>query len=230
MKTALSIMFSSLLCLAFVALPGRASAVKYMKLEEAVKRYVPKGSKIVKIKKKLSAEQRQILIEDYGWTPKTDKYTFYVGKDAGDKPVAYVMVVPEIFGTCYHKYAVGMKADGEVKETVIVELSCPRAMPINRKGFLKQFRGKEHKDPLTIKADVDAVTGATLSSESTAQATRKAVSLHHLFFGGGERIAISDEVKRARAEANAAITKAVESGELMTDEQKAELAKKKATK
>ena len=85
-------------------------------------------------------------------------------------------------------------------------------------------------DPLTIKADVDAVTGATLSSESTAQATRKAVSLHHLFFGGGERIAISDEVRRARAEANAAITKAVESGELLTDEQKAELAKKKAAK
>jgi hypothetical protein len=105
-----------------------------------------------------------------------------------------------------------------VIDAVVVELSCPRATPINRKSFLKQFRKKRHTDPLTIRADIDAITGATLSSESTAQATRKAVSLHNLFFGGAKPVVVSKKVQEAREKADALIKKAIETGEtLMKD-------------
>lgn len=194
---------------------GPARAVKYMSLKKAVKTFIPKGAKILKATKTITAEQRKRLIRDYGWTPKKDKYTFYVGRDADGKALAYVIIVPEIFNTCFHKFAVGMKADGEVIDTVIVELSCPRAMPINKKGFLKQFRKKRHTDPLTIRSDIDAVTGATLSSESACQATRKAVSLHNLFFGGAQPVKVSEEVKKARQAADGLIKKAIETGETL---------------
>jgi hypothetical protein len=202
-------------CLCLLLFGSQSSAVKYMSIGQAVKTFIPKGAKIMKATKALNAEQRQRLIKDYGWTPNKNKFVFYVGRDAGGKALAYVIIVPEIFNTCFHKYAIGMKPDGEVIDAVVVELSCPRATPINRKSFLKQFRKKRHTDPLTIRADIDAVTGATLSSESTAQATRKAVSLHNLFFGGAKPVQVSAEVKAARERADALIKKAIETGETL---------------
>ena len=198
---------------------GSAHAVKYMSLKKAVTTFIPKGAKILKATKALTSEQKKRLTLDYGWTPKKDKYTFYVGRDADGNALAYVIIVPEIFNTCFHKFAVGMKPDGEVIDTVIVELSCPRAMPINKKAFLKQFRKKRHSDPLTTRSDIDAVTGATLSSESACQATRKAVSLHNLLFGGAQPVKVSEEVKKAREAADGLIKKAIEAGET-TDKEK----------
>lgn len=193
--------------------PG-AQAAKYMSIGQAVKTFIPKDAKIFKTTKKLSSAQKKRLQNDYGWAANKEKYVFYVGKK--DKtPIAYVFVVPEIFNTCFHKYAVGMKPSGEVIDTVIVELSCPRAFPVNRKSFLSQFKEKQHTHALTIKSDIDAVTGATLSSEATATATRKAVSLHNLFFGGGKAVAISADVAKARKAAAGMIQEAIETGETL---------------
>lgn len=192
-----------------------ALAVKYMSIGDAVKSFVPEGDKIVKVSKKLTADQKKRIINDYSWAPSEDKYTFYAGKNGGGERTAYVYIQPEMFGTCFHKYAIGMKPDGEVVETVIVELSCPRATPINKKTFLKQYRGKKHTDALTIKKDIDAVTGATLSSEAASIATRKAVSLHNILFGGGRPANTTDDVRKARTAGASRIQKAVESGELV---------------
>ena len=191
-----------------------AGAVKYMSLGDAVKTFIPADAKIVKVTKGVGAVHKKQLEEDYGWTPTESEYVFYAGRK-GDETVAYVFVVPEIFNTCFHKYAVGMKPDGTILETVIVELSCPRAFPVNRKSFLGQFGGKEHTDPLTTRSDIDAVTGATLSSEATATAARKAVSLHNVFFGRGDRVKVSSDVKVARAKAQGMIQKAIETGETL---------------
>jgi hypothetical protein len=210
-------------CLVLLTLwltPRPAAAVKYMTIGEAVQSFIPKGTKVFKATKGVSAEQRATLAHDYGWEPTEKEYEFFVGRDGEGKPTAYVILVPEVFNTCFHKYAVGMKADGEVLDTVIVELSCPRAFPINRKSFLAQFKGKRHTDPLTTKLDVDGVTGATLSSEATAQATRQAVSLHNLFFGGAQRVKVDSKVAAARASGAGAIKKAIETGETLDKEGK----------
>lgn len=207
--------FLPLACLLSLALaPSSAEAARYMSLGQAVKTFIPKDAKIFKTTKQLSTAQKLRLLEDYGWKADKDKYTFYVGKK-GDTPEAYVFVVPEIFNTCFHKYAVGMKPNGEVIETVIIELSCPRAFPVNKRSFLSQFDEKKHVDPLTTGKDVDAVTGATLSSEATATATRKAVSLHNLFFAGAQAVAVSDAVKKARADSAGMIQEAIETGETL---------------
>lgn len=221
---------ATLTLLAFVFMAaGTAQAVKYMSLERAVKQFLPKGSKVVKITKHPSAADRKRIYEDYGWKADAKKYVVYAGKKDG-KYTGFVMIVPEIFGTCFHKYAIGISPDGKVLATTIVELSCPRAMPINKKAFLKQFKGKTHKDPLSIEADVDGVTGATYSAEATATATRKALSLHNLYFGKNERVQVSEATRKARAHAQAKIDKAAAAGEMFTEEQKAAFAKDKNAK
>ena len=133
--------------LSFLAVTRPAAAVKYMTLTEAVTAFIGADAKPFKVSRKVTAEERARLLRDYGWQAE-EEYTFYLGKDAAGQPVAYVLVVSERFNTCFHKYAIGLKPDGEVIDTVVVELSCPRSFPINSKGFLKQFRGKRHGDPL----------------------------------------------------------------------------------
>lgn len=200
-------------------LSDTAHAVKYMSIGKAVKTFIPEGAKIIKVTKGITSDQRKRIKEDYGWDAKERKYVFYVGKE-GEERVAYVFIVREIFSTCFHKYAVGMKGDGEIIETVIVELSCPRSFPINRKGFLAQFRGKEHHDGLSVNVDIDGITGATLSSEATAIASRKAVSLHNIFFGGNEQVKVAANVKAGRAAAAGQIQLAIETGETLKKEGK----------
>ena len=51
--------------------------------------------------------------------------------------------------------------------------------------------------------------------EATATATRKAVSLHNLFFAGAKAVAISDKVKKARASGAGMIQEAIETGETL---------------
>lgn len=202
--------------IASLAVAAPAGAVKYLTLGEAVKTFIPADAKVFKVTKQLTAKQRKRLSTDYGWEAKDDAYVFYEGKAASGEVLGYVYVVAEAFNTCFHKYAVGMKPDGKVIDTVVVELSCPRAFPVNRKSFLKQFQGKRHVDPLTTKLDIDGVSGATLSSESTAQATRKAVSLHNLLLGPAEPVNLSPDARAARAKADGMIQKAIATGETLS--------------
>ena len=197
-----------------------SGAVKYMKIGEAVKKFVPEGAKVVKVTNTPSPEQRKRLLDDYGWEASDPTFETFVGKDAADKAQGYVFIVPEIFNTCFHKYAIGVDANGKILESVIIELTCPRSFPINKKAFLGQFKDKTHVDPLTTKSDIDGITGATLSSEAASTAARKAVSLHNLFFGGNQSVVVNAEVQKARAAAAAKIKKAIETGETLKKEGK----------
>lgn len=197
-----------------------AGAVTYMKIGEAVKKFVPEGAKVVKVTNTPSPEQRKKLLDDYGWEATDPTFETFVGKDAADKASGYVFVIPEIFNTCFHKYAIGVDASGKILESVVIELTCPRSFPINKKAFLGQFKDKRHTDPLTTKSDIDGITGATLSSEAASTAARKAVSLHNLFFGGNQSVVVDADVKKARATAAAKIKKAIETGETLKKEGK----------
>jgi hypothetical protein len=105
--------------------------------------------------------------------------------------------------------------EGKILESVIIELTCPRSFPVAKKAFLAQFMEKTHKDPLTTKVDIDGITGATLSSEAASTAARKAVSLHNIFFGGNEKVAVDAKTKEGRAAGAAKIKKAIETGETL---------------
>ena len=138
----------ALLLIASVMLfSSTAGAVKYMKLEEAVKKFIPKDAKILKVTKTPSADDRKRLLDDYGWEATEAEYVTYKGVDKADenKVLGYVFVVPEIFNTCFHKYAIGVSAEGKILEAVIIELTCPRSFPIAKKAFLAQFKEKSKR-------------------------------------------------------------------------------------
>jgi hypothetical protein len=201
-------------CLALLASPFDAGAMKYVGLGEAIKTFV-KDAKVFKVTKTLSAEQKSRLLNDYGWKSKDDEYVFYEGRDPDGKTVAWVFVIAEAFNTCFHKYAVGISPSGEILDSLVIELSCPRSFKVNRKSFLDQFEGKKHDAALTTKLDIDGVAEATLSSEAASIAARKALSLHNLLVGPQAQVQVAANVKTARAAGAAMIQKAIDTGETL---------------
>ena len=197
-----------------LALPFDAGAMKYIGLGEAIKTFV-KDAKVFKVTKKLSPEQKSRLVADYGWKPQEDEFTLYEGRDGEGKTVAWVFIIAEAFNTCFHKYAVGISPSGEILDSLVVELSCPRSYKVNRKSFLQQFEGKKHDAALTTKLDIDGVVEATLSSEAASIAARKALSLHNLLVGPAAPVKVAANVASARSAGAAMIQKAIETGETM---------------
>ncbi len=176
---------------AFVS--NQAAAVEYMGLKDAVKYFIPADAKLSKVEKTIPADKlpsikKQFDLEkstDFNEKISTGPYTFYVGRDAAGKALAYVVVLDQYWRTCYHKYAVGLTPDGKIKEIVVMEFNCKYEYPINKKSFLKQFSGKAK--PPKLGKDVDVVSGATASCEATAIVARRALALYSVFFGPGAK-------------------------------------------
>ncbi|MDJ0761496.1 MAG: FMN-binding protein [Myxococcota bacterium] len=174
--------------------PKAAMANKYMSLKEAIKYFLPEGSKLSKVSKTIPDDKFEATKKRFRLKKSTDfkekiskgPYTIYVGRDAGGSAKMYILMLDQYWRTCYHKYAIGIEPNGTVKEVVVVDLNCKFAYPINRKSFLKQFKGKNasnrSKAPVEVGKDIDAVSGATASSDATAIVTRRALALFELFF------------------------------------------------
>ncbi len=177
--------------------PNRALATQYMGLKEAIKYFLPEGSKVSKITKSIPKSKYKMIekrfrlrsTEDFKETLPVGPYTVYIGRDASNKVNMYILILEQYWRTCYHKYAIGIEPNGEIKEVIVVELNCRFATPINRKSFLKQFKGKKAPPgkpvPIKVGHDIDAISGATVSSEVTAIVSRRSLALFELFFGPG---------------------------------------------
>lgn len=82
-------------------------------------------------------------------------------------------------------FAVAVGKDGTVHDVRVMVYREPHGDEIEDHRFHKQFIGKTFKDPITLGKDVDAITGATISSRSEAFAVKKSLALsavlhHHL--------------------------------------------------
>jgi Na+-translocating ferredoxin:NAD+ oxidoreductase RnfG subunit len=74
-------------------------------------------------------------------------------------------------------FGVGVTRDGIIRGVEVVAYREPRGEEIRSPRFLRQLQGKSITDKVALGADVDAVTGATISSRSATFAARKALAL-----------------------------------------------------
>ncbi len=59
----------------------------------------------------------------------------------------------------------------------VLEYPGARGGEVRKSGFTRQFQGKGPDDPIRVGTDIDAMTGATISSHSMARGVRRAVRL-----------------------------------------------------
>lgn len=80
-------------------------------------------------------------------------------------------------------FAVGVTMDGALKDIEVMVYREPRGEEIQEGRFRKQFVGKRLTDYIVLGKDIDAISGASISSRSATYAARKALSLAGILFG-----------------------------------------------
>ena len=64
-----------------------------------------------------------------------------------------------------------------VKRATVISYPWSHGREVTRRSFARQFEGKGPEDAIKIGNDIDAVSGATISSRAIAQGVREAVKL-----------------------------------------------------
>jgi thiamine biosynthesis lipoprotein len=104
--------------------------------------------------------------------------TLYFGMKDGEKiGVAMIEEQPGKWGPV--EYIIAMdNGSGKVKNMAVMSYKEKRGRPIARRNFLKQFFGKGSDDPLKVRKDIRAISGATISSDATCFAVKKVIAIY----------------------------------------------------
>ena len=64
-----------------------------------------------------------------------------------------------------------------VKQATVISYPWNRGRDIGKRAFTSQFEGKGPEDPIQLDKDIDAMTGATISSRAMSEGVRDAIKL-----------------------------------------------------
>lgn len=150
----------AIFALAILSFPIYSLAEVYISAEEAIKQIFPGHQEY---KRENHAVDHQ-------------EFEVYTVSKNGDS-LGWAVVLDEKGKIKPITFLVGIDAQGKVLEVYVLEFRDLFGSEIKRRSFLRQFRSKSLDDPVAIGRDIDAVTQATISSQSAASAVRKALSL-----------------------------------------------------
>jgi hypothetical protein len=119
---------------------------------------------------------RTRLAQRLGYAPARDRYTIFVATSHG-KIDGYAVVDDEKGLHQPITFATRLSPRGMVERVEIMVYREPRGDEVRDTRFRKQFEGKTAQDPLRLNHDIDAVSGATVSSASLAVGVHRAAVL-----------------------------------------------------
>src|SRR5205823_2791049 len=79
-------------------------------------------------------------------------------------------------------FLVAMDGQARIKSMQVLVYRERYGGAVRLPRFTEQFKGKTGKDPLRVGRDIDAVSGATISSKALSLGARKSVLLAGYFF------------------------------------------------
>lgn len=94
-----------------------------------------------------------------------------------DKILGWAVVLDEMGKIKPITFLVAIDTYSNVLAVRILEYRDMFGSEIKRRSFLRQFQKKSLKDPIVVGRDIDAVTGATISSQAAASSVRKSLKI-----------------------------------------------------
>jgi Na+-translocating ferredoxin:NAD+ oxidoreductase subunit G len=158
--------------------PVRAepSEIVYATPKSVLASFFPKSERVTYRTLALDAREKARLAHRLGYTPARDSYTVFVAMTQG-KVDGYAVIDDELGLHQPITFATRLTSRGIVDRVEIMVYREPRGDEVRDPRFRKQFEGKSAADPLRIDRDIDAVSGATVSSASLATGVRRAAIL-----------------------------------------------------
>jgi len=177
LRTVIKITAGLLLALA-AALPGAPARADttYFTTRALLGEFFPKSERVTYRTFVLDSSVKARLTQRLGYVPARDRYTIFVATTQG-KIDGYAIIDDERGLHQPISFATRLSARGVVERLEIVTYREPRGDEVRDARFRKQFEGKTAQDPLRIDRDIDAVSGATVSSASLATGVRRAAVL-----------------------------------------------------
>jgi hypothetical protein len=94
---------------------------------------------------RLSREEREAIQRQWGWRPEDELYRFYLGRDDAGQLLAAVIFLTEFTIHGPVRVAVGLGADGKVRDAKVVELTeetYPWLKPLIDQDFTRDYVGR----------------------------------------------------------------------------------------
>jgi electron transport complex protein RnfG len=119
---------------------------------------------------------RSRLGQRLGYAPPRDRYTIFIAQTQG-RVDGYAVIDDQLGLHQPITFATRLSSHGMVERVEIMVYREPRGDEVRDARFRKQFEGKTAQDPMRLERDIDAVSGATISSASMAVGVRRAAVL-----------------------------------------------------
>lgn len=160
---------------AFVAAP--AFAVQYLTTEAAQKLMFPEASAFIAHPVRLDDTQRHVVESAAGVQMRFSEQPVWQVM-VGGKPAGW-FVLDEVYGKHeFITYAVALDASGAVRGVEILDYRETHGGQIVNPKWRTQFAGKRHGAALKLDADIQNISGATLSCKHIAEGVRRVLALH----------------------------------------------------
>jgi Na+-translocating ferredoxin:NAD+ oxidoreductase RnfG subunit len=163
--------------------PPLGEAVVYLSREEALKVLMPVAEQVREETVTLTDAQRERLFSLLGSRVRDRAVTFWIGLQ-GDRPASYATVLEVIGKEQPITFMVAVSPEGAVQAVEVLAYRESQGSEIRSTRFMRQFTGKTLAAPLKLGRDIDSISGASLSSRSTAYAVKKALALVDVVYRG----------------------------------------------
>jgi Na+-translocating ferredoxin:NAD+ oxidoreductase RnfG subunit len=155
--------------------PSAAFAVDYMTAEQAARLMFPEAESFEAHTLALDAAALQRLAQA-GVKPRSAQWSARAAMHAG-KTLGWV-VVDEVIGKFERiTYAVGLNADGSVKQVEVLSYRESHGHEIRLPAWRRQFVGKTAAAPLQVGEDIANISGATLSCTHVTEGVKRIVAV-----------------------------------------------------
>ena len=150
--------------------------VTHLSAQDALKKIFPRADEILETKISLDPDQAKKVEARVGHPLAQSDYTIYVGKQKGTM-LGYAMVDEEIGKYRPITSMIGVSPQGKVLGVAIMVYRESRGGEVARRRFLAQYEGKTSCDPIRVRQDIIAISGATLSVNAVSAEVRKALAV-----------------------------------------------------
>ena len=161
-----------LIPLASVAIVAPAHATVYLTVEQAQQLLFP-GAEFVADNRTITPEQEREIERASGVSMRNRTLNLWRVSTGG------WFIVDQVIGRHDNiPYAIGLDADGAVRGIEILEYRETYGGQIREPLWRAQFIGKRQGAPLTLKRDIQNISGATLSCRHIADGVKRLLATH----------------------------------------------------
>jgi Na+-translocating ferredoxin:NAD+ oxidoreductase RnfG subunit len=164
----------------FIALPASALiapsalAIQYLTVEQAQKAIFP-GKSFTALPIKLTDIQRKAIEQTSGVRVLRDEQQVWRVSGGG------WFIVDEVVGKHeFITYAVGLNADGSVKQIEIMDYRETYGGQIRDQKWRSQFVGKTSRSTLKLDSDIKNISGATLSCRHITDGVKRLLAFYEI--------------------------------------------------